>query len=110
VAKAELGVKRRCLNCSAPFFDLDRVPIVCPKCGTVFQVVEIAHSPPRRVPIRRAAIGRPAPADLVPADLALPADEEAGEESTVPPPEEEDEIDDLEEIMEIERDDETPNS
>jgi uncharacterized protein (TIGR02300 family) len=37
VAKPELGSKRQCQNCGAKFFDLNRDPIVCPKCGTVFQ-------------------------------------------------------------------------
>lgn len=102
MAKAELGVKRRCLNCNAPFFDLNRVPIVCPKCHAVFQVVEIAHSPARRAPIRRA--------DPVIADLVLPVGEETGEESTIPPIEEDDEMEEVEEIIEIERDDKAPDS
>jgi uncharacterized protein (TIGR02300 family) len=110
VAKAELGVKRRCLNCNAPFFDLNRVPIVCPKCDAVFQVVEIAYSPARRVPIRPVAIERPAPGDPVIADLVLPVGEEAGEESTIPPVEEDDEMEEVEEIIEIERDDKAPDS
>jgi len=37
VAKIELGTKRQCQNCSAKFFDLNKDPIVCPKCGTIFQ-------------------------------------------------------------------------
>jgi len=37
VAKPELGAKRQCQNCGAKFFDLNRDPIICPKCGTVFQ-------------------------------------------------------------------------
>ena len=89
MAKAELGVKRRCLNCNAPFFDLNRVPIVCPKCHAVFQVVEIAHSPAGRMPIRRA--------DPAIADLVLPVGEETGEESTIPPIEEDDEMEEVEE-------------
>jgi uncharacterized protein (TIGR02300 family) len=36
-AKPELGTKRQCQNCAAKFFDLNKDPIVCPKCGTVFQ-------------------------------------------------------------------------
>jgi uncharacterized protein (TIGR02300 family) len=36
VAKPELGVKRQCQNCGAKFFDLNRDPIVCPKCGAIF--------------------------------------------------------------------------
>jgi uncharacterized protein (TIGR02300 family) len=39
VAKPELGTKRQCQSCSAKFFDLNKDPIVCPKCGTVFQGV-----------------------------------------------------------------------
>jgi uncharacterized protein (TIGR02300 family) len=48
MTKAERGVKHRCLACSTAFFDLNRAPIVCPKCDEVFQVVELAHSAPRR--------------------------------------------------------------
>ena len=36
MAKPELGAKRQCQNCGAKFFDLNRDPIVCPKCGTIF--------------------------------------------------------------------------
>ena len=37
MAKPELGAKRQCQACAAKFFDLNRDPIVCPKCNTVFQ-------------------------------------------------------------------------
>lgn len=37
MAKPELGAKRQCQTCAAKFFDLNREPIVCPKCGAVFQ-------------------------------------------------------------------------
>lgn len=37
MAKPELGAKRQCQACGAKFFDLNRDPIVCPKCGSVFQ-------------------------------------------------------------------------
>ncbi len=39
MAKPELGAKRQCQNCGAKFFDLNKDPIVCPKCGTIFQGV-----------------------------------------------------------------------
>jgi uncharacterized protein (TIGR02300 family) len=48
VSRAELGVKRRCLSCNKAFFDLSRTPPVCPTCGAAFEVIEIAHSRPRR--------------------------------------------------------------
>ena len=37
MAKPELGSKHHCENCGARFFDLNRSPIACPKCGTVVQ-------------------------------------------------------------------------
>jgi uncharacterized protein (TIGR02300 family) len=44
VTKLELGAKRHCESCDAKFFDLNKVPIICPKCGTVFQSVAVrAH-------------------------------------------------------------------
>jgi uncharacterized protein (TIGR02300 family) len=48
VTKAELGTKRRCNSCETKFFDLNKDPIVCPKCMAVFA---LAPSP---VPVRRA--------------------------------------------------------
>ena len=36
MAKPELGTKRLCANCGAKFYDLNKDPILCPKCATVF--------------------------------------------------------------------------
>jgi uncharacterized protein (TIGR02300 family) len=58
VAKAELGGKRQCQNCGTKFFDLNRDPILCPKCGATF-------TPPA---LSRAS-ARPAPADDEDAEL-----------------------------------------
>jgi uncharacterized protein (TIGR02300 family) len=44
VAKPELGSKRQCLSCSTRFFDLNKDPIICPKCGTVFQLAMSARA------------------------------------------------------------------
>ena len=38
MAKPELGTKRHCGGCGAKFYDLNKDPIVCPKCQTVFEV------------------------------------------------------------------------
>ena len=46
MSKPELGSKRQCQNCGAKFFDLNKDPIVCPKCGTVFQVLAAARARP----------------------------------------------------------------
>ncbi len=45
---AAIGQKRKCLSCAAPFFDMAKDPIVCPKCGARFEVIELPRSPPRR--------------------------------------------------------------
>ena len=37
MAKPELGSKQKCQNCGTKFFDLNKDPVVCPKCGTVQQ-------------------------------------------------------------------------
>ena len=55
MAKPELGTKRLCAGCSAKFYDLSKTPIVCPKCGTVYEVAP----PPRG----RSDIPRDVPAE-----------------------------------------------
>jgi uncharacterized protein (TIGR02300 family) len=78
VAKPELGAKRQCQACGAKFFDLNKDPIVCPKCGTVFQGV------PMRV--RAAAkdddeeeMTAPAGVDIVSLDEVEASEEKAAE-------------------------------
>jgi uncharacterized protein (TIGR02300 family) len=39
MTKPELGTKRLCANCSARYYDLNKPPIACPKCGTPFKVI-----------------------------------------------------------------------
>lgn len=73
MAKPELGTKRRCPNCGAAYYDLNRDPIVCPKCNTEFVVEQ--PKPPRR---KREAeptkpVDKPAADD---ADTALDDDDD----------------------------------
>jgi uncharacterized protein (TIGR02300 family) len=60
VAKPELGTKRLCAHCSAKFYDLNKDPIVCPKCSTVYEVAPVVTR------------GRPEPAPVVVARAAAP--------------------------------------
>src|SRR3974377_114742 len=46
VANPELGTKRLCASCGAKFYDLNKDPIHCPKCGAVYEVV-VATRPVR---------------------------------------------------------------
>jgi uncharacterized protein (TIGR02300 family) len=41
--KPEWGVKRTCQECGTKFYDMKRVEVVCPKCGTQF----VAQTPKR---------------------------------------------------------------
>ncbi|MGC1777912.1 MAG: TIGR02300 family protein [Xanthobacteraceae bacterium] len=52
MAKAELGTKRLCANCSAKFYDLNKTPIHCPKCGTVYVVAPVvSRARPEPAPV-----------------------------------------------------------
>ena len=68
MAKPELGTKRLCTNCSAKFYDLNKDPIVCPKCHTVMELAMVA---PRARP-ETAAV----------ADTAAAAEEEVAAPET----------------------------
>jgi uncharacterized protein (TIGR02300 family) len=39
LVKLAWGLKRTCQNCLSRFYDLQRSPIVCPKCGSVYETV-----------------------------------------------------------------------
>ncbi|GJE04397.1 MULTISPECIES: TIGR02300 family protein [Methylobacterium] len=41
MARPELGLKRQCMSCGAKFYDLNRDPATCPKCGTVYQIAAL---------------------------------------------------------------------
>jgi uncharacterized protein (TIGR02300 family) len=55
MTKPELGTKRLCANCSARYYDLNKTPITCPKCGTPFEVVPVLSVTTRPRPDQRAA-------------------------------------------------------
>jgi len=56
VAKPELGTKRLCGNCGAKFYDLNKDPIVCPKCHTVMALAAVStRGRPEPVAAARAA-------------------------------------------------------
>ena len=51
VTNLSWGTKRTCPNCSAHFYDLNKLPAVCPKCKREFDpavVVRAKRKPPRR--------------------------------------------------------------
>jgi uncharacterized protein (TIGR02300 family) len=55
MTKPELGTKRLCARCGAKFYDLHHSPVTCPKCDTVFEVVQVSsrwRSEAARPPVR----------------------------------------------------------
>ena len=77
LAKPEHGTKRQCQNCGAKFFDLNKDPIVCPKCGTVFQGAARAAAKPKEEEAKLAAA--PAVVDTVSLDEVEAGDEKVAE-------------------------------
>jgi len=65
VAKPELGTKRLCASCGAKFYDLNKDPIHCPKCGAVYEVVVARPTRPEPPAPAVAAQRPPAPAEEV---------------------------------------------
>ena len=80
MAKPELGTKRQCQNCGAKFFDLNKDPIVCPKCGTVFQGAAARARPAAKPEEEEAERATPAGVEVVSLDEV-----EAGEEKAAEP-------------------------
>jgi uncharacterized protein (TIGR02300 family) len=83
VAKPELGTKRICGSCGTKFYDLARDPILCPKCGTLYEIVAI----PTRVSAAKAAPPVPTPVaeepePVAPAGAEVISLEEAAEAET----------------------------
>lgn len=109
MAKPDRGTKRQCLNCGTKFYDLNRDPIVCPRCGTVFVVSQPGN--PEKAKPQQAAAPKPekeevevdkaaeaAGAEIISLDEAE-ADEEESEES-IP------DVEDVEDVEDIGDDDE----
>ena len=80
MAKPELGAKHQCQNCGAKFFDLNKDPIVCPKCGTVFQGATARPRAAVKPEEEESELAAPPGVDVVSLDEV-----EAGEEKVAEP-------------------------
>jgi uncharacterized protein (TIGR02300 family) len=102
VAKPELGIKRICGNCGTKFYDLARDPILCPKCGTVYEIVAVPTraSVAKVAPVAAVVPDEPEPvapagAEVISLEEAAEAESKAGAAKATPTDvegEEEDEI------------------
>ncbi|HUA56109.1 MAG TPA: TIGR02300 family protein [Candidatus Sulfotelmatobacter sp.] len=116
MVKMEWGVKRICHNCGAPFYDLRRNPIVCPKCGTEYDPEAILKSRRTRTPVVEEKDTTPvildeeAETEVVETEEAEEVEEEEGEAKPAAAAgegdeeEEEDTIEDASELGEDEDD------
>jgi uncharacterized protein (TIGR02300 family) len=99
VAKPELGSKRQCLSCASKFYDLNKAPIICPKCGAVFQVMAV-KARPEPVAAPRAVAPEPEPAEVEPvvadAEVVSLEDVEAAENAKDLPGDDDVEIEETE--------------
>ena len=59
--KAERGTKRTCQNhdCGSRFYDLNRDPITCPICGTVYELAVSAAAAAAPAVVEKAAPRKP---------------------------------------------------
>ena len=78
MAKAQLGTKRVCPNCGAKYYDLNKNPIICPKCGTRF---EVAAAPARARAAPKPVIPEVDPEIEVKEPVEVVSLEEADEEA-----------------------------
>ena len=83
MAKPELGNKHQCQNCGAKFFDLNKDPIVCPKCGTVFQGAPRARPAAKAEEEEDTEVATPAGVEVVSLDEVEAGEEKAAAEPVV---------------------------
>ena len=79
MAKPELGAKRQCQSCGVKFFDLNKDPIVCPKCGTVFQGAPRARAAAKAEEEEDTEVATPAGVEVVSLDEVEASEEKAAE-------------------------------
>ncbi len=82
LVKADLGTKRACPSCSARFYDLEKRPIECPKCG-------FSYEPEALFKQRRR---QPEPAGVVRAKETEDEEEEEEDDDTESEEDEEEEV------------------
>ena len=82
MAKPELGTKRVCLSCGTKYYDLQKSPITCPNCGTVFEIAARERASPSRAvaPVAAAVVVEEETEELVDRDDELVSLEDVEEE------------------------------
>ena len=99
MAKPEWGSKRICPSCGTRYYDLQRDPVICPKCATPFDAEAFLRSRRTRPapPVEKEL--EPVGADEIDAEVETEEAEVAEEEEEAAPLEEAEEEED-EELIE----------
>lgn len=79
MAKAELGMKLTCESCGARFYDLNKQPGICPKCGTA-NARPVIFKASRGRPAEEKIAAQKAPATKAPDEDEVPETEDEEEE------------------------------
>ena len=79
MAKAELGMKLTCESCGARFYDLNKQPGICPKCGTA-NARPVIFKASRGRPAEEKVVAQKAPAAAAPDEDDVPEVEDDEEE------------------------------
>lgn len=74
MAQPELGSKRVCVSCGARFYDLNKEPAVCPKCGTE-QPAEIPRLKRGGDPVPALPVKKSDPSEADTDDIDLDTDD-----------------------------------
>jgi len=114
VTKPEWGSKRTCLNCGTRFYDMQRTPIVCPKCGSenapdaVAKARRVMKKAPAHVPEAKAKVAKPRVGDddEVLDDVEVEVEDDDTDDSLIEDTEDLAEDDDMAEVIHIGSDDE----
>ena len=77
--KPELGAKHQCQACGAKFFDLNKDPIICPKCGTVFEGAPTRARAATKEDEEDTELATPVGVDVVSLDEVEASEEKAAE-------------------------------
>lgn len=103
MSKPEFGRKMTCTTCAVRFYDLTRVPAICPKCG-----MEQPRTKPRLAPVARAPAARWSGGRVAPTIVHAVVPEPTPIETDPLDEVEEENEDDDEEIEVAADDDDTP--
>ena len=84
MTKPQLGTKRRCNSCETKFFDLNKDPIVCPKCAAVFTPLQPEPMRSRRPSDRQPLAAQKATAPKLPNEFVSIDEPDADNETETP--------------------------